>query len=155
MDLKFPKKSKKKKVPKKGKMHIPEKANQCYADDYLSTLNIPNLRIVDELWSRLSWKDTVAKGMLANGSRRNNGARGLADNTCFTEICSYFSLGLHLEQKSTTGLMTGAQKDKARVLPYRIAKTPEDTTRIVQHYVKCVRKLKKFLEENPDFFEID
>jgi len=155
MELKFPKKSKKKKVHKKGVMHIPESANQSYADDYLATLNIQNLRIPDELWSRLNWKDTVAKGMLANGSRRTNGARGLADNTNFIEICKYFSLTLHLEQKSTIGVMTGTQKDKAKVLPYRLARSPEDTTKIVQHYIKCARKLKQFLEDNPDFFEID
>ena len=74
MGLKFSKEKQigKKKKPKKVAIHIPEKANQTYADDYLVTLGIQNFSIPDQLWSRLG-NDTGANAMVANGTRKTRG----------------------------------------------------------------------------------
>lgn len=153
MGLKFPKKRR----TKDGKpvVHIPESDNQSFADDYLALFNIENIRIPDAVWSRLQMTDTVTKNLLAKGSRGNNGCAGIADNTNFIEISDSFSLALHLEQKSTAGKLSGRQKNKARSLPYRISRCPEDTIKEVQAFIKFAKVLEYLIKNKPEVFDID
>lgn len=146
--------AKKKKV-KRSVLHIPESANQKFANEYLLLKKIQNIRVSDSVWNTLQFKAPIVKMLLAKGDNGiqstadpdHNGLAGVADNTAFYPISDKFSLAIHLEHKSTTGKLSGAaQKAKADVLPYTITKTPEDIMGAVNELIEAGEELKEYFK---------
>lgn len=119
---------------KPKRINTPEAALQSFTDDYLKYNKIKYFRISDNFWRYLH--ATAHPGILAE-FRKQFG--GMADNTAFIPISDKYSLCLHLELKTKTGLH-GRQKIEAKQLPWQIAHTPEEVTKIIGEYMEKAKK---------------
>jgi len=134
------------KKKKKALIHIPERANQVQANNYLAIKKVQNIRISDGVWGALLYHPTI-KMALAKGEC-DNGLAGIADNTCFLKISEKYSLCLHLELKCSGGKLTGkAQKNKAKLLPYQISDNPETTMKLIDEFIKDANEFNNLLKK--------
>jgi len=121
------------------KVKMPEAALQKFTDDYLAAKGLSYIRLPDRLWGVLHRALSKTYPGVLWGLRKALG--GLPDNTVFIPINDRYSLALHLELKTKSGLH-GQQKVQARELPWQIAQTPEDVQQIVDRFIEDAEDMK-------------
>lgn len=131
---------------------------QC--NDYLDINQLFYVRIDDGVWKSLNYVlgELKAKGqiklagILKNAIQQlKNRFAGLPDVNISEGVNDKYTLGLHLELKSTKGKKHGKQKNVARRIPVQESRTPEQTMGAVCDYLEMVDIIKEVLkriEEN-------
>lgn len=121
---------------------VPEASIQSFVDDYLSALQIENIRIPDALWRLIH--ATGNPGVIA---QLRKAIGGISDNTCMIPISEDYSLCLHLELKSATGKLHGKQKINAKKLPWKIARSPEEAKKFIDEFKRKSGEIRKILSD--------
>ena len=134
-----------KKKRKRPKVTIKESALQKQCDDLLKALRIKYLRIPDYVWSWLKRKAPVEII-----TALSEAFAGMPDNITLTKISDRYALAMGLELKTEAGKLSGKQKKWIDRNGGVVSRSPDDTIKEVDEFIKVAEILKTLLVTHKD-----
>ncbi len=113
---------------------------QEYLDELLLKKRVPFYRVPDQVWSAI-----LSCGVQTIIKWARHFFKSECDTTVFIPIGKY-SLGLHLELKSSTGCLSRRQELRTDILPWRVATTREQIAIELRRYFRHAKMLGSVLE---------